>query len=327
MTAPRLLTPRSMIGGRLARAGALGLATLIALAGCSHPVVRLATAEHPEAKGFAALWAGLNPRLHSAPYYLSLGDSLARGIQPGPTGRNGPTAHGYPDQLTGMLRTGIADLRLVKLGCSGETTYTMIHGGLCRYAAGSQLAQAVRFLRQHRGSVALVTIDIGANDPNSCVLGHPISSIFGCLDTRIKQTERNALAILRKLRAAAGPKVLMVGMTYYVPELGLWNTGQTGKAIAILTEGFAAGVNQLLVMRYHRYGDRVANVFGAFKSKMFGRRDRAANQNTNSRIPPNVVAICSLTWMCAPKPNGPNEHPNTAGYHVIALAFWQAINS
>jgi lysophospholipase L1-like esterase len=306
---------------------AAALAALLVAVGCSRPVVHLAIAEHPQAKGIAAIWAGLNPRLQTAPYYLSLGDSLAQGVQPGPAGRNGPTAQGYPDQLAGLLHGGIPDLRLVKLGCSGETTYTMIRGGICRYRAGSQLAEATRFLRQHRGSVALVTIDIGANDPNSCVLGHPISSMFGCLSTRIKQTERNALKILSKLRAAAGPKVLIVGMTYYVPELGLWHNGQTGKAIAILTEGFAAGVNELLVMRYHRFDDRVANVFGAFKSKMFKAKSNAGSQDPASRIPPNVATICSLTWMCAPKPRGQNEHPNAAGYRVIALAFWQAINS
>ena len=312
----------------IARAWIAALAAaLIALTACSHPVIHLATVKRPQINGLAALWAGLNPRLHGAPYYLSLGDSLAQGIQPGPTGRNGPTTQGYPDQLAGMLRSGIPDLRLTKLGCSGETTYTMIRGGTCRYPAGSQLAQAVRFLRHHRGSVALITIDIGANDPNSCVLHQPVSSIFGCLSWRIKQTQRNAQTILRKLRTAAGPKVLTVGMTYYVPELvGLWHKGQAAKAIAILTEGFAAGVNQLLVLRYHRFGDRVANVFGAFKSAMFKPTGNADHQNTSSRIPPNVATICTLTWMCAPAPHGPNEHPNTAGYHVIAQAFWQAIN-
>ncbi len=299
-------------------------AALIALTACSHPVIHLTTVKRPQVNGLAALWAGLSPRLHGPPYYLALGDSLAQGIQPGPTGRNGPTDQGYPDQLAGMLRGGIPDLRLVKLGCSGETTYTMIHGGICHYAAGSQLAQATRFLDRHRGGVALITIDIGANDPNSCVLHQPVSSMFGCLSTRVKQTERNALRILTVLRAAAGPKVLIVGMTYYVPELvGLWHKGQTGKAIAILTEGYAAGVNQLLVKRYHWVGDRVANVFGAFKSATFR---ATGNQNAGSQIPPNVATICALTWMCAPRPHGPNEHPNTAGYHVIALAFWHAIN-
>jgi lysophospholipase L1-like esterase len=281
------------------------------------------SADHPVA-GLAAVLAGLSRQTAQEPaYYLSLGDSLAQGVQPGPSGTDGPTAQGYPDQLESKLRAVIPGIRLVKLGCSGETTSTMIYGGICRYPAGSQLAEAVRFLRSHRGSVALVTIDIGANDPNSCVLGQPVSRIFGCLSGRITRTERNIAAIMARLRAAAGKRVLIVGMTYYVPELGLWVHSQTGKELALLTEGFAAGINQLLAARYHRYGARVADVFGAFKSADFAGITGRARKRT--AVPPNVLAVCSLTWMCAPRPRGPNEHANDAGYRVIADAFWRAI--
>ena len=44
----------------------------------------------------------------------------------------------------------------------------MINGGVCRYRDGSQLAAAVAFLQAHRGRVLLVTLDIGANDPEHC---------------------------------------------------------------------------------------------------------------------------------------------------------------
>jgi lysophospholipase L1-like esterase len=274
--------------------------------------------------GLATLLAGLRHHHDGPAYYLSLGDSLSQGIQPDPSGVNGPTTQGYPDQLETMLRTNIPRLRLVKLGCSGETTTTMIYGRICSYPAGSQLAQATRFLRAHRGKVALVTIDIGANDPNSCIIGQPMSRIFGCISSQITRTERNITSIMSRLRAAAGNRVLIVGMTYYVPELGLWRRSQTGKELALLTEGFAAGVNHLLAARYHRYGARVADVFDAFKSADFagatGRTHLA-----HSVVPPNVLAVCSLTWMCAQRPRGPNEHANDAGYHVIAKAFWQAI--
>jgi lysophospholipase L1-like esterase len=278
-------------------------------------------AAYPNIHGVAALRAGLAPRGQDSPYYLSLGDSLAQGIQPGPGGADEPTDDGYPDVLAAMIRTtAIPGLRLVKLGCSGETTMTMLRGGRCHYPAGSQLAQAVDFLRSHRGQVALVTIDIGANDPNSCVLHQPAAHMFGCLSGQVTQTERNVRTIVARLRAAAGPRVLIVGMTYYVPELALWTKSQTGKELALLTEDLAAGVNQLIAQRYHRYGARVADVFAAFKSTDFGRK------RAGSVTPPNVTAICSLTWMCALPPRGPNEHANDAGYRVIAAAFWRAIN-
>jgi hypothetical protein len=38
-------------------------------------------------------------------------------------------------------------------------------------------------------------------------------------------------------------------------------------------------------------------------------------------VPTNVARICQLTWMCAPKPVGPNIHANASGYQVIAGAF------
>jgi len=299
----------------------------VALAGCSHSSTRQAkragAVTRPVA-GLAALLAGLKHRHHGPAFYLSLGDSLSQGIQPDLSGVNGPTAQGYPDQLETMLQTSIPRLRLVKLGCSGETTSTMIRGGICGYPAHSQLAQATQFLRAHRGKVALVTIDIGANDPNSCIIGKPMSRVFGCISNQITQTERNITSIMSRLRAAAGNRVLIVGMTYYVPELGLWRQSQMGKELALLTEGFAAGVNHLLAARYHRYGARVADVFDAFKSADFagatGRTHLA-----HSVVPPNVLAVCSLTWMCAPRPRGPNEHANDAGYRVIAKTFWQAI--
>ncbi|HET9894714.1 MAG TPA: SGNH/GDSL hydrolase family protein [Streptosporangiaceae bacterium] len=272
--------------------------------------------------GLAAVLAGLadhgrNPQ--DPPYYLSLGDSLSQGVQPSSTGTDVATTQGYPDQLTTLLRTSVPDLRLVKLGCSGETTTTMIRGGICHYPAGSQLAQATEFLRSHAGSVALITIDIGGNDPNSCVIGQAVSRIFGCLSSRIGQSVRNLGTILARLRAADGSKALIVGMNYYVPELGLWKT-TTGRALAILTEGFAAGGNHMLADKYHSYGAKVADVFSAFKSADFGTRNKTAKAD-----PPNVAAICAFTWMCAPHPRGPNEHANSAGYHVIAEAFYRAI--
>jgi lysophospholipase L1-like esterase len=259
-------------------------------------------------------------------YYLALGDSLSRGIQPGPGGYDVMT-EGYADRVAARLRVRLPGLRLVELGCPGETTSTMIHGGICSYPAGGQLAQAADFLRAHRGRIALITIDIGANDPNSCVIGMQPTAILGCLWSRVPQIESNLDSILATLRSAAGPRVLIAGMTYYVPELGLWATGRNGKIIAVLTESFAAGVNKLLTIRYHRYGALVANVFSAFRSNDFADAIAGPGRFRHTRTaPPNVTRICALTWMCARGPRGPNEHANDAGYRLIARAFWRAIS-
>jgi len=118
----------------------------------------------------------------SQSFYLSLGDSLAHGVQPNAQGVSVETKQGYPDQLFTALHLGNPVLKLVKLGCPGETTGTMINGGICSYPTGSQLAQAAAFLSRHRGYVQLVTIDIGANDLNPC-LGLPtLNQIVVCLE-------------------------------------------------------------------------------------------------------------------------------------------------
>jgi hypothetical protein len=65
-------------------------------------------------------------------YYLSLGDSLAQGHQPigGPWSPLGFPGYnqGYADQLLKLVHDRYEQLRLVKLGCGGETTTTMIVG-------------------------------------------------------------------------------------------------------------------------------------------------------------------------------------------------------
>jgi hypothetical protein len=63
-----------------------------------------------------------SPARRAAPrtsYYLALGDSLSRGIQPDAAGASLPTGQGYADQLYATLRARDRGLRLVKLGCSG----------------------------------------------------------------------------------------------------------------------------------------------------------------------------------------------------------------
>src|SRR2546425_12362013 len=101
-------------------------------------------------------------------FYLSLGTSLSVGIQPNFAGHNRRTQEGYADQLYAALGQTTPQLRLVKLGCPGETSVTMIYGGLCDYEQGAQLAQAGRVLHDHQGAGGLVTIGMGANDGGPC---------------------------------------------------------------------------------------------------------------------------------------------------------------
>jgi lysophospholipase L1-like esterase len=255
-----------------------------------------------------------------ATYYLALGDSLSQGVQPDATGTSVRTGQGYPDQLYAMLRPSQPSLQLVKLGCPNETTATMIHGGICRYPGGSQLAAAVAFLSAHRGQVHLVTIDIGANDAEDCGLSG-LRTITTCIETDLPHAISNLDTILARLRAAARPGVRIVGMSYYLPALAEWRQGTVGQGIAWVSERLAVVYNEMLERAYASSGVPVANVFGAFQTSDFGHRAAVPGVGT---VPRNVALICRWTWACASPPRGPNQHANQAGYGVIARAFLSA---
>ena len=291
---------------RVAPALALAVAVAAGTGGCSGP-------GHSGPAG---------ERHASAPavYYLALGDSLSQGVQPGASGPSVRTRYGYADQLYTALRSRQPGLRLVKLGCPGETTVTMIHGGICSYAGGSQLAAAVRFLRAHRGRVSLVTLDIGANDPNSCITEPSVGKLAACAGSSVPRAAGNLGTIVHRLRQAA-PHARIIAMNYYLPALAAWRNGVGGQLLARGSEVVATGYNALLTRVYRTFGIRVADVFGAFQTSDFSPQVTVPGLGP---LPRNVAAICRWTWECAPSPRGPNEHPNQAGYQVIARAFLAA---
>jgi lysophospholipase L1-like esterase len=255
-------------------------------------------------------------------HYLALGDSLAVGIQPDAGGNNQPTDQGYTDNLAAVAGLLLPQLELTKLGCPGETTTSMRTGGICPYAGGSQLADAVAFLTAHRSSTVLVTLDIGANDLVGCL--DRATGVIGeaCVAAGFQAVAVNLPPILAALRAAAGPNVPILGMNYYDPFLGFWVNGPAGQALAQSSVGILASYNQLLGSIYAAAHVPVADVQAAFATANF---DTQVNLSGFGRVPLNVALICRWTWMCAPPPQGPNIHARASGYRVLAGAFLVAL--
>lgn len=242
-------------------------------------------------------------------YYLSLGDSIAQGYQPigGADDRwsSGISfTHGYADQLFKLVRDRYTQLRLVKLGCYLETTQTMIDGdgSLCQYPAGSQLAQAEQFLTAHQGEVAFVTIDIGINDFDPA---DPIGSL--------NSIGTNLALILERLREAAGPDVPIIGSNFPAFVVtSVWDYTHDLTALADWV-GFVSLVDYgFLGPIYAAAGDPVADLAAAFHS---------SDMTLVDGTPRDVLIECRLTWQCTGPPLGPDTHPNTEGYGVIARAF------
>lgn len=276
----------------------------------------------------AVAWVGLGgggvPADPPAPprTYVSLGDSLAVGVQPDAEGRGHTTDEGYPDRLADVLREREPDLRLRKLGCPGETTTTMVDGGVCQYAEGSQLDQAVAELRALDGHLALVTVGIGANDILGCLRGGTVDQ--ACAAEASAAVQENLRHILTALRDAAGPDVPVIGMDYYNPYLALWHLGPEARELARRTNALAASFNTSLRQGYEEAGMPVAAVADAYATTAL---HQDAPGPGDQPEPPAVARVCEWTWMCAPPPRGPDIHANALGHAVVARTFADTLST
>lgn len=259
-------------------------------------------------------------------YYVALGDSLSVGWQPHPsTGKGYRTNQGYTNDLYSYLSKTTPGLKLVEFGCPGETTGTMINGGICHYSDGSQLKQADAFMKAHRKSLALVTLDIGANDIDNC--GNvPMSQIGSCALNGMNEIKIQLPQILSSVRSAAGHSVTIAGMTLYDPFLARWLDGSSGQKLATLSVQLLKSLNLELVSEYTKYGLVTAHVGTAFSSYTpLGQTKTLSLHDRFAKYPIAVAQVCIYTWMCAPPPGGPDIHANFEGYKVIAQAFEKAL--
>ena len=252
---------------------------------------------------------------HATSYYLSLGDSLAEGAQP-----NGDLDHGYADQLYSSLSADEPTLRLVKLGCGGESTVSMRFGSQLpdevlscgtprfyqhRYRRGTQLAHAVSFLEAHKGKVALVTINVGADDLSRFdAQFNVVTGLFepqGCA-AEVARMADNLAVILARLRAAAGPGVPIVGMTYYDVFAPVCNSDPSLMFVCERVDH----ANAVLADTYAAADLSVADVAGAFENGVY---------------PDSAQHVCDWTWFCSLQ----DTHLNTEGYGVVAQEFLEAL--
>lgn len=252
---------------------------------------------------------------HGKQYYVSLGDSLSVGFQPNVDAN---TSASYPDQLYAKLKKRDPNLVHVSFGCSGETTQTMIGGGVCSYPdAASQLAAAVKFLDAHRGQVRLVTLDIGANDVDGC-LGQDGLNLT-CAEQGIATVAAQLPQITKQLRQAGGPRPRYVGMNYYDPFLAAWLTGPAGQQEARQSVTLSTAFNGAIQAGLRSTGFELADVSRTFATDDFTRQ---VNVPDLGRLPVNVAHVCEWTWECT---QYQNIHANTLGYGVIAGVFQRVL--
>ncbi|MFC0040805.1 SGNH/GDSL hydrolase family protein [Actinomadura rayongensis] len=244
-------------------------------------------------------------------YYVSLGDSLAAGYQPDV---RTDVNVSYTDLLYATLKKSDPNLQHIRLGCSGETTQSMIKGGICAYdGATSQLDAAVKFLRAHPGQVRYVTEDIGANNVDRCLPSGGLDLM--CLVSGIFSLGSDILTINRALHDAGGAAPRYVGMTYYDPMLAGWLQGGTTQAVAAGSAVLNNVLSAVITGDDDATGFATADVATAFANNDFG--DAVALPGLGT-VPRNVARICQWTWMCT---SYRDIHANPAGHQVIANTF------
>lgn len=243
-------------------------------------------------------------------FYLSLGDSYAAGFQV-VSGTSRATTHGFADQVPALAAERGYRLKLVNYGCGGATTSSLLTQKGCparlrakggaTYEGRTQATAAVDFLRRNRARTGLVTVSIGGNDVTACAReSDPVPCVAGA----VKRVDANVAALVKRLRAAAGPKVRIVGTTY--PDVILGDYAKDANLAALSQVAFKSLLNPTLKKRYEGVGGRFVDVTSATGG--YGPLD------DGKPVPAPVERVCALTYYCS---DG-DIHARTAGYALIA---------
>jgi lysophospholipase L1-like esterase len=260
----------------------------------------------------------------STGFYLAIGGSSSLGFQPtGIPAHNGKrTDTGYANDVQAMEAKKGTKLVLRQVGCPGERASTMILAhDACYKGIGGQMTASLNYLRAKIDEKGLVTIDLGFNDVRACLLGGIVDE--ACANKGLASVRQDMPAIVRRIKAGAGPDVKIVGLLYEDPFLSDYLYAGTGFNAANLSLQVIAELNASLETIYRSDGVAMANVPGAFKTDAI---NEVPLDNVGT-VPQNVASACTLTWMCAKPPWGPDDHPNNAGYRVIANAIEGALPS
>jgi hypothetical protein len=108
-----------------------------------------------------------------------------------------------------------------RYGCSAITSGALLHQKGCLklpegpgapvYPEQTQSQAALALIRAHRAQLGLVTVVIGGNDVAGCARAPDLVS---CIREKLPALKANLAAFLTQLRAAAGPNVVIAGVTY-----------------------------------------------------------------------------------------------------------------
>jgi lysophospholipase L1-like esterase len=254
-------------------------------------------------------------------YDVSLGDSYGAGYQPVASARTGRDTGGFAYQVVGLAKAKGYDFTLQNFACDGATTATIIQQDGCALAAPgpdsvsypghTQAAAADRFIADHPGQIGLITVSIGGND----ILGCAAAAIFlSCVANALAGLLGNLHQLLAGVRAAAGPSVPIVGLTYPDVYVGLYPSKdlQQKQLADVSVPGFEHVLNPALASAYAAVGATFIDVTRATGGYIPLTESRPSGSGGST--PVAVTDVCALTYFCRLQ----DVHPTDSGYALIA---------
>nr|WP_040600222.1 SGNH/GDSL hydrolase family protein [Patulibacter medicamentivorans] len=260
---------------------------------------------------------------------VSLGDSLAVGVQPSLLGSGTETRQGYPRQFARQLRDGGEDVQLHELGCGAATSASVLSGGRpcapdrdAPYAnqdpTTSQVAYAEGLLSRLGDRRRVVLVDIGGNDVGACFSGGRV--LPGCFAKAGAALRKNLDELLQRLRDAA-PKVPIGVLNLYDPLLGLWDDHPEARPVLQREHRtFLREINRTIADAAARHDATLVDLADGMDQNVPFR----ASDSTRPRA---VEAVCRLTWMCVRAPRVPDIHLRADGYRAAADAALRALRA
>jgi lysophospholipase L1-like esterase len=256
-----------------------------------------------------------------AEYDVSLGDSYGAGYQPVASAQAGRDTEGFAYQVVGMAKAKGDNFTLRNFACDGATTATILRQSGCSltapgpdavsYPAQTQAAAADQFIAHHPGQIGLITVSIGGND----ILGCAAATIFiSCVTNALTTIADNLHQLLIGVRAAAGPTVPIVGLTYPDVFLGLYPSKDPEQkqlaTVSIL--GFEHVFNPALSSAYAAAGATFVDVTRA--SGAYIPLTESRPSGSHGSTPVAVADVCALTFYCRLQ----DVHPTNSGGALIA---------
>lgn len=164
----------------------------------------------------------------------------------------------------------------------------------------------------------MITVSIGGNDITSCV---NTDSPVTCVVERMPEVEARIKTIMERLRAAAGGKPVIVGITYPDVVLGLYTGGsQSERDLAALSvPAFRDFINPALKRAYESQAGLFVDVTA--NTDAYVPFEQTTTFAPYGEVPVAVATVCRITYYCERR----DIHAKAEGYLIIAQLIADAL--